>query len=86
VAPEDRGSKGRKFMRREAAGQGLFEAMIVIACAASLLLGAYGLMVSRHGVGRDPRGNSGGTASSAGPGVLAERPRLAGAGGAGEGV
>ena len=72
-------------MRRQAAGQGLFEAMVLIACAASLLLGAYGLMASRQGVGRDPRGssNSSGTASSARQGVLAERPPLAGAGGAG---
>ena len=72
-------------MRRHTAGQGLFEAMLVIACAASLLLGAYGLMASRQGVGRDPRGNSNssGTASSARQGVLAERPPLVGAGGAG---
>ncbi len=70
-------------MRRQAAGQGLFEAMVVIACAASLLLGAYGLMASRQGVGRDPRGSSGGSASPARQGVLAERPPLAGAGGAG---
>ena len=74
-------------MRRHTAGQGLFEAMVVIACAASLLLGAYGLMASRQGVGRDPRGNSdsnsSGMASSARQGVLAERPPLAGAGGAG---
>ncbi len=56
---------------------------MVIACAAALLLGAYGLMASRQGVGRDPRGNSSGTASSARQGVLAERPPLAGAGGAG---
>lgn len=70
-------------MRRQAAGQGLFEAMVVIAGAASLLLAAYGLMTSRQGVGRDTPGNSGGTASSARQGVRAERPRLAGAGGAG---
>ena len=70
-------------MRRQSVGQGLFEAMVVIACTASLLLGAYGLMANRQGVGREPRGNSGGTASSARQGVLAERPRLAGAGGAG---
>jgi hypothetical protein len=70
-------------MRRQAAGQGLFEAMVVIACAALLLLGAYGLMASRNGVGRDPRVNSGGTASSARQGALAEQPRQVGAGGAG---
>ena len=69
-------------MRRQAVGQGLFEAIVGIACAALLLLGTYELMASRQGVGRDPGGSSGGTASSARQGVLAERPPLAGADGA----
>jgi hypothetical protein len=70
-------------MRRQAAGQGLFEAMVVIACAALLLLGVYALIANRHGVGRDSPGNIGGKAPSARLWALSERSSMAGAGGAG---
>jgi hypothetical protein len=70
-------------MRRPAAGQGLFEAMVITAVAALLLWSAYELIASRQGVAREPRAASGGTAPSVGPGAAAKRSPLAGAGGAG---
>ena len=70
-------------MRRQVVGQGLFEAMVVIACAALLLLGAYQLTVNRQGVRRESGGNIGGTAPSARQGALNNRSPMAGAGGAG---
>ena len=70
-------------MRRQSVGQGLFEAMVLIACVALLLLGAYELTANRQGVGRESGGNIGSTAPSARQGTLGDRSPLAGAGGAG---
>ncbi len=70
-------------MRRRAEGQGLFEAMVVIAGLALLLLGAYELFANRQGTGRDSRGNIGGKAPSARHWAQSERSPMAGAGGAG---
>ena len=73
-------------MHRQSVGQGLFEAMLLIACLALLLMGTYGWIAHQDPSRRETPDNSSGTAPSARQGAVREHTPESGAGGAGAAV
>jgi hypothetical protein len=84
VTASDR--QGRLIMHRQFCGQGLFEAMLIIACLALLLLGAYAWIAGEDETQRKAVPNTSGTAPSVRPDALRERALEPGAGGAGASI